>query len=360
MTGSSGGVIGAAYYRQLFLGTDNDAPAAPWDADLLNELSRDMLNPVVFSFVTNDMFVRYRRVGDGRFLYTKDRGHAFERRLNENTRRVLDVRLRDLTGPEERAEVPTLVVSPTSINDGRRLVISAQPVAFLTDISSGPQVLHDPQPEAIEFSRMFARHGAMDLKLTSALRMNASFPYITPVVTLPSEPPMRTMDAGVRDNYGYRVTLSWLMNFRQWLAEHTSGVVILQMRDKQKDLQVPSMSGSLLGRLFDPIGSVYDNVVRIQDQDYDLMLQQVGAWADIPIEVVDLALRHHDHDNISLSWHLTAVERRRVLQAVHTEENQRAFRRIYDLVHGRREIHSTVLATHDAAPDPEGERAPHH
>ena len=48
------------------------------------------------------------------------------------------------------------------------------------------------------------------------------------------------------------------------------------------------------------MGSVYDNVVRVQDQDYDLMLQQASAWADFPLEVVDIQLRHGDEEQISL------------------------------------------------------------
>lgn len=358
MTGSSGGLIGAAFYRQLFLEQMRGNDLRAHDPSLFNDLSSDMLNAVAFSFVTNDMFVRYRRVSDGRFIYTKDRGHAFERRLNEKTHGLLDLRLSDLARPEAEAKVPLLVMSPTSINDGRRLVISAQPVAFLTDISAGPRLIHDPQPESIEFSRLFADHSPMELKLTSALRMSATFPYVTPVVTLPSEPPLRAMDAGIRDNYGYRITLAYLLHFREWIAEHTSGVIIVQMRDKQKETPVRPMSGSLIGRLFDPVGSVYDNFLRIQDQDYDLMMQHAGAWADLPIEVVELQLRHDDDDEISLSWHLTAVERSRVLAAVGSPENQRSFRRLQDLLKGREPIHSTTLVSHDSGQAPEGDPAP--
>lgn len=332
MTGSSGGLIGASYYRQLFLKDLKEGTRERFDRSILSEVSADMLNNMAFSFVTNDMFIRYRRVHDGPYSYTRDRGKTFEERLNANTRNLLDVRLDDARAMEEGGMIPHLVMSPTSINDGRRVVMAARPMAFLTSIIPAPLVHSQGQPEAIEFRRLFAAHDPGNMKLTSALRMNASFPYITPVVTLPSEPMMRVMDAGVRDNYGYRTTLSYLYTFRQWIAENTSGVVLLQLRDTQKELEVQPSSGSLLGRFFDPVGSVYDNFVRVQDQDYDLMVQQASGWMTVPLEVVDLQLRHGDEEQISLSWHLTAVERKRVMRSLGSAENRASLARIRELL----------------------------
>lgn len=336
ITGSSGGLIGAAYFRSLVQARRTDPQVDLSDPKHVDQMSSDILNPLGFSFVTNDMFLRYRKVKDGDRSYTLDRGHAFERRLAELTEDRLDVRLADLRGPEQRGDIPMLVVSPVSTNDGRRVVISALPAAYLTNIAPTHQVHASSQPEAIEFSKLFADQGADRLKLSSALRMSATFPYITPVVTLPSEPPMRVMDAGLRDNYGYRTTLMFLYTFRDWIAENTSGVVMLQMRDKQKELQVKPVGGSMIGRLFDPVGSVIGNVVRIQDQDYDIMLKQSDAWMPFPLDIIELQLRHEDHEEISLSWHLTAVERRQVLRSVSTPENAAAFQEFQWLVQGGR------------------------
>ncbi|MCB0769155.1 MAG: patatin-like phospholipase family protein [Flavobacteriales bacterium] len=350
VTGSSGGLIGAAYYRQLYLAEQRGSSVDRFDKVLLDEISSDMLNALTFSFVTNDMFVRYRTVEDGDKSYTLDRGYAFERRLNQNTRGMLDVRLSDLAAAERDAKIPLMVISPASINDGRRLVVAALPMAFLTYIEPEASIISKGEAEAIEFQRMFHDQGASNLKLTSALRMNATFPYITPIVTLPSEPKMRVMDAGLRDNYGYRVSIAFLTTFREWIKENTSGVVVLQLRDTQKELEVKPSSASLIGRVLDPVGSVYDNVVRVQDQDYDLLLQQVSTWADFPVEMIDIQLRHGDEEQISLSWHLTALERKRVLRSIRSEENQRAFDRFKNVVLGNGT--PMTLAVGDTAQDP--------
>jgi hypothetical protein len=354
MTGSSGGLIGAAYYRQLFLAQEQGEAVDRNDRELLNEVATDMLNPLAFSFVTNDMFVRYRHVDDGDLRYTLDRGHAFERRLNENTRNLLDVRMGDLATPEREARIPLMAMSPASINDGRRLVIGSLPMAFLTNIHPDGELHSGGQPEAIEFQRFFHDQGAANLKLTSALRMNATFPYITPIVSLPSQPPMRVMDAGLRDNYGYRISLAFLQTFRHWISANTSGVVVLQLRDTQKELEVKPSSGSLMGRMLDPVGSVYDNLVRVQDQDYDFMLRQASAWTDFPMELIDLQLRHDESEQISLSWHLTAIERKRVLRSIASPENKAAFDRFESVIAG----HSpSALAAGGGAPSPAAGRA---
>ncbi len=358
MTGSSGGLIGAAYYRQLFLAQEQGSAHDRNDLGILDEVSTDMLNPLAFSFVTNDMFVRYRRVEDRGLSYTLDRGYTFERRLNENTRGLLDIRLNDLVEPEREARIPLLAMAPASINDGRRLVIAAQPMAFLTSVAPAGQMQSAGQPESIEFQRMFQDQDAGELKLTSALRMNATFPYITPLVSLPSVPPMRVMDAGLRDNYGYRISLAFLHTFRDWIQANTSGVVVIQLRDTQKELDVKSSNSSLVGRVLDPLGSVYDNVVRVQDQDYDFMLRQASAWAEFPMEIIDIQLRHSDDEQISLSWHLTAVERARVLRSIHSEENRQAFQRLQELVQGTARI--TTLVAGGVPPGPAGDQAPRH
>lgn len=340
ITGSSGGLIGAAYYRQLALADGLQGSAHRFDADLLNEVSADMLNPIAFSFVTNDMFIRWRSVEDGPRRYTLDRAEAFERRLNAGTRGLLNIRLGDMALAEREARSPMLMAAPVSINDGRRVLISAQPAAHLTAITPQSRLHAHSQAESIEFRRFFAAHEPDSLKLTSALRMSASFPYITPVTTLPSEPAMRVMDAGVRDNYGYRTLLSFLLAHRDWIEANTSGIVLLQLRDTQKELEVQPSSNSLAGRIVDPIGSVYDNFVRVQDQDYDYMLRLFGSPGKVPLEVIDMQLRHGAEERISLSWHLTRVERERVLRTIESPANQEALARLVKCLGRRSEEHA--------------------
>jgi len=351
MTGSSGGLIGATYYRQLVLDASEGGSSDPSSPQHLDQMAADVLNPVMFSLVTNDMFIRYRTVQDAGRSYTMDRGYAFDLRLDSLTGGLLNVRLSDMAEAEKQARTPMLVISPTIVNDGRRLLISAQPIAYLSQIVPRKPVNAPTEPESIEFQRLFKGQDAASLKLSNALRMNATFPYITPLVTLPSEPKMRVMDAGVRDNYGYRTTLSFLYTYRAWLREHVGRVVLIQMRDKQRELEIRPVGGSVIGRLMEPVGSIYGNFVIAQDQDYDLALKTADAWMPLPMEVVDLQLWHDMEDEISLSWHLTAVERKFVLSTIKAPENQAALTRLKKLIVGEQAVKGRSLHGTPAAPE---------
>lgn len=334
MAGSSGGLIGAAYFRQLALEERLGGPEKPNDPRHVDQMASDILNPIAFNLVTNDMFIRYRKVRDGDRSYTLDRAYAFEMGLTSLTGGLLNIRMRDMEEYERQAESPMLVISPTILNDGRRLLISSLPIAYLTNIRTGGPVLSATEAESIEFQRLFSNQDPGSLKLSSALRMSATFPYISPVVSLPSKPKMAVMDAGGRDNYGYRTTMAFLRTYSDWLKENVGRVVVLQMRDSPRKLPVKPVNTSLLGRLTEPVGSVYDNFIRIQDQDYDLALKTAEAWMPVPLHVLDLELRMRDETEISLSWHLTAVEKELVLSTIGAPGNQRSFQELRRLVLG--------------------------
>lgn len=334
MAGSSGGLIGAAYYRQLALEDKLGGPERPDDPAHLDQVASDILNPIAFNLVTNDMFIRYRKVQDGDRTYTLDRAYAFELGLTTLTGGLLNIRMRDMAEYERRAESPMLLISPTILNDGRRLLISSLPVAYLTNIAPEEPLHSDPEPESIEFQRLFRDHDPGSLKLSSALRMSATFPYISPVVSLPSEPKMAVMDAGGRDNYGYRSTLAFLRTHREWLKENVGRVVVVQMRDSKRSLPVKPVNSSLLGRLTEPVGSVYDNFIRVQDQDFDFALKTAEAWMPVPFHLLDLQLSMRDEAEVSLSWHLTAVEKQLVLATIGSPGNQHSLSELRRLVLG--------------------------
>ncbi|MCB0762112.1 MAG: hypothetical protein KDC12_11370 [Flavobacteriales bacterium] len=319
ITGSSGGVIGAAYARELHLLAMQGNDINMYDETYMDNIASDLLNPVIFSMATNDFFIRYQRFEEGGHTYTKDRGYAFERQLNMNTGNVLNKRLIDYAKPERDALIPMLVMTPTIVNDGRRLIISAQPMSYLTQNQPVDRVHSHAIPEDVEFLRMFENQQASNLRFTSALRMNATFPYVMPTVTLPSDPPIDVMDAGLRDNFGTKTTLQFLYTFRNWINSNTSGVVILQTRDIPKDNIKPNEDPTLWNQFTAPLGTVYGNFTRIQDFNTDQMVRYLSAWFANEIDVVTFQLPQKEGTRISLSWHLTEVEKQTIEQAVDEE-----------------------------------------
>lgn len=331
ITGSSGGMIGASYFRELYLRKDSLKPSI-YHNSYRNNMAKDLLNPVAFSIATNDMFIRLKKHKDGRYTYTKDRGFAFEKRLLNITGNVLDKRLVDYIVPEKEALIPTMIFSPTIINDGRRLLISAQPISFLSDNSSNSKCFNKPVIDNVEFTKMFNNQDAYNLKFTNALRMSATFPIIMPKVALPSSPEITVMDAGMRDNFGSLTTYKYIYTFREWIDENTSGIIILDFRDKVKELPIyDNAIKSIAENLFSPVGSLYDNLFSTQDYNQDELLLYLSSNVEQPIDVLQFEL-NNTADEISLSWHLTTKEKERVINSIYTPNNQENLKRLVKLI----------------------------
>ena len=149
---------------------------------------------------------------------------------------------------------PSLVFTPMMVEDGRRLLVSNLDLAFATRNVGGlllepssrkierpaiqggdfDESIHEEDEvfslSAVEFFRLFPRAG--DFQVTTAIRMSASFPWVSPAFNLPTLPPRRVVDAAYYDNYGINLSALWLSKMSQWLQENTSGVLVVQVRDK--------------------------------------------------------------------------------------------------------------------------------
>ncbi|HEY6161636.1 MAG TPA: patatin-like phospholipase family protein [Bacteroidia bacterium] len=333
ITGSSGGMIGAAYLRELYY-QKHHGKLDLYSTGYRNNMSKDILNPVAFSIATSELFFGLPKFRDGNYVYSKDRGYAFEKQLNENTCNILDKRLGDYRKPEEEAEVPMMVFTPSIVNDGRKLLICSQPVSFLTQNTEPSSLKNHELVDAIEYSRFFADQDAGNTRFTSVLRMNATFPYISPVVSLPSEPTIEVMDAGMRDNYGLETTVKFIYTFRKWIEENTSGVVIVQLRDKHKERPIEeNPPKTLVQAMSRPLGSFYGNLFSVQDFNQDQLIMYTSAWLNTSIDMVDLQLQNEMPDNISLSWHLTNHEKEKVIHSIELPENVESINRLIQLLH---------------------------
>jgi hypothetical protein len=51
-------------------------------------------------------------------------------------------------------------------------------------------------PDVIDFTSFFEKQDPYNLRILTALRMNATFPIVLPNVWLPSDPVIDVMDAG--------------------------------------------------------------------------------------------------------------------------------------------------------------------
>ena len=88
ITGASGGMIGAAFYRELYYLYEQNKLSSYHSSEFSKNISKDLLNPLIYYAAINDLFLRLGEFNDGEYTYKKDRGYAFEKSLNENTANI--------------------------------------------------------------------------------------------------------------------------------------------------------------------------------------------------------------------------------------------------------------------------------
>ncbi len=367
ITGASGGLIGAAYFRELVLQkkkrenqqsvesivlATEQSERSIYSRYYLDQIAQDNLNPMVFTLLVNDLFVRHQSFAYEGKSYAKDRGYAFEQQFNQNTGGILDKKLMDYRADERAARTPMLLLSPAVVNDGRKMFISAQHMSYMNPAPDGAApyrvapdgaAAYQPKIKGVDFMRFFADQGSEQLPFLTALRMNAAFPYVTPNVTLPTQPRIQIMDAGITDNFGVSDAVRFTYVFQDWINTHTSGVVLLTVRDSEKDEPISEPnSPSLIQKMTGPFRFLYDNLFSIQDVNNDDRLEYAASWLDVNLHCVSLsyasyvtepdAFGRFTDERPSLSWRLTSREKNNLIHNIHHPRNQRALQALQDLL----------------------------
>ena len=164
--------------------------------------------------------------------------------------------------------------------------------------------------------------------------MNATFPYVLPNVWLPSNPVIDVMDAGLRDNFGQETTLRFLENFKDWLKENTSAVIILQMRDRMIDnWQEPFETGSITDFIVKPGTMLQHNWQKLQDYSEADQFSYLRSTKDLNLQpIVFMYIPQKEDKGATLNFHLTAREKRDVKESFNNEYNQASLKKIKELL----------------------------
>ena len=335
ISGASGGMLGAAYMREIYLqnalGRDLDFYSSQW----IEDISTDLLNSITFTIVSNDLFLPWATFKTGGYEYRKDRGYIFEKQFNENTHHFLDKTISSYKIPEQRAVIPMMFVTPSIVNDGRRMIISPQGVAYMTKTPVVSEKRNTVMTDAIDFGKIFREQDAMNMKFTTALRMNATYPYILPNVHLPSVPEIEVLDAGFRDNHGITSATRFIHVFKEWILKNTSGVILVQIdtKDNINDI-TPSDEDGLLGSIFNPLG-IAGKLLKLQEFEHDTNL---GFIFDLlgPDKFDVIRFSYHptkQNEKASMTYHLTEREKQDILNAFYLEENQENLQKLMDILH---------------------------
>lgn len=344
ITGASGGMLGAAYFRELDRLRTNGQKIDPLNRQYVNDIAGDLLNPLFSSFVARDLASPAQKFNVGKYQYIKDRGYAFEQKLNDNTRGLLNKQLGDLYEDEKNARMPLMIFNSVITRDGRKLIISTQRLSFLMKPFLDTAQIAGVDPDGLDYQSFFVKQDPMNLRLLTAMRMNATFPYVLPNVWLPTKPVVDVMDAGLRDNFGQETAIRFIQIFNKWIKENTSGVVLLQIRDRKTGgWEYPFEANSVTEVVTRPLLLLQYNWYKMQEYNQNDMLsltqQTMGK------QIYKFTFQYYpkkEEARAALNFHLTKREKQDIAEALESENNSTAFRQLQRLTAAQKAANLTI------------------
>ncbi len=238
--------------------------------------------------------------------------------------------MKDYEREERNADIPLMILNSVITRDGRKMIISTQPIRFMMlprqDSSSFPKM----DPDGIDFMTFFKNQDPYNLRMLTALRMNATFPIILPNVWLPSNPVIDVMDAGIRDNYGQETSLRFLESFDEWIKENTSGVINIQIRDRSVGgWEHPFLTNDISGHIVKPFLLLQYNWYKLMDYSQNDMLSYFTENSEHNIQkIIFQYASQTEESKAALSFHLSKREKKDILNSIKYEENRKSFQKI--------------------------------
>ena len=251
VTGASGGMVGAAAWVALADAVDRGevAPPAGWSALMEAVAGMSALDAVARRLVFRDLPLALTP-----FVNRRDRGEALAEAMERHLRRTLGCRLGrplvELRQAEARGALPSVVFTPMLVEDGRRLVIGNLDLSRVTDhrvrwLSSeaaGARCSTGLASRSAYHAAHLFPEAWVKLRLSTAARLSAAFPYASPATMLPTRARRRVVDAGYYDNYGLGLGCAWLRRLftdrERWFRAHVARVLVVQVRDNVSQLSV--------------------------------------------------------------------------------------------------------------------------
>lgn len=332
ITGASGGMLGAAYFRDLYLQKLQGKNIYLQDRKYVEDISGDLLNPMFSSFVGRDLIAPAQKFHVGPYKYVKDRGYAFEEKLNDNTRGFLNKQVGDYASDEKAANIPLMFFGSVVTRDGRKMLISTQPVRFMMLPHQDTARIPFMDPDAIDFGSFFAKQNPQNLRILTALRMNATFPIVLPNVWLPSNPIVDVMDAGLRDNYGTETALRFLNSFDDWIRDNTSGVLLVQLFDRATGgWDHPYQSDNISDHAVKPFLMLQNNWYKLMEYSQNDM---IGFYIENSAHNLSKVFFRYSsqtaESKAALNFHLTKREKVDIARSLNSVDNMAGYKRLLD------------------------------
>jgi hypothetical protein len=282
--------------------------------------------------VVRDLFAPEQKFSVGPYTYLKDRGYSFEVALNQNTRGRLNKRLKDYKEDESKAAIPLIFYHNVITRDGKKLLISTQPLRFM--MHSPGDTTQTINPDAVDYTSFFAAQDPHNLRMLTALRMNATFPVVLPNVWLPTNPVIDVMDGGLRDNYGVETALRFMASMKDWIQANTRGVMVLQIRDRMDGgWEHPYETKTMTENMVKPLFLLQNNWYKMMEYGQTDMTSYFYINSPFPVHQFSFQyIPKKEEDKAALSFHLTRREKRDIALSLSSMSNRISFEKVLSMM----------------------------
>lgn len=371
ITGASGGMVGAGYWtatlaeknhldgKKIYFHQEGENNWMSTES-LIERMSRDCLSRVARQGFYNDLLGLPLRLARIDRLFEEripTRGEALEEALIEFGPSFGQA-FKELKTGEDEGWRPTLVYTPTSATDGRRLLVCNQPLEYLfyTKFGNYPAdgfVQDDNESNPLYSWRV--NYPGSGLKLATAARMSANFPIFVDSPYLPfteEKHRIRIMDAGYTDNHGMYPAAVWINENREWIKENTSGLLLVEISAGPLPRQLhPSLDNSGNPK---PVSSFVPEALGFVTTSFnktlyhsDRILKNAADYLNTEKDFFRVATFAYNGE-ASLSWYLSNVERLSLVYPFLSDKQVKSLLQDRDDVKLKESIPSDLIITDTA------------
>jgi hypothetical protein len=146
------------------------------------------------------------------------------------------------------------------------------------------------------------------------------------------------MDGGLRDNYGVENSLRFLSHMQKWIEENTSGVLIIQIRDRMDGgWENPYEYNDLTGNSTKSFFLLQHNWYKMMDYFQSDMENYFVSNSGYPIHKVSFQYIPRSEENkAALSFHLSEREKLDIAGSLNSKHNQEGMKKVLELINTRR------------------------
>ena len=292
----SGGSVGTMYFVDAF--ENGSVEPATLRDRVFDPATASSLDDIAFGFVYPDFLRLFAP-----FVSWTDRGKAAELAWSRFGR------VKELLStwrPDTRAaHRPAVIFNATAAENGSRVVLGT------TDLQQGLR-------GRMDFYDVYAGY---DVPIVTAVRLSASFPYVTPAARaagpLPVSKTFHFVDGGYYDNFGISSAADWLLEAMPASAQGVDRILLLQIRGPigATDAVATGRRRGALYQALAPLMTVAQtrSTGQISHNNAELrLLCEVAKGRGVTL---DTAVFQYPDPDAPLSWHLTAAEKDAVWQA---------------------------------------------